>query len=519
MIFRHKFTETLTVCLSLVLLSSSTTAFASDFRPISLGHVVDTSSADFGGFALWMPVDVDDDGIWELALTLDDESVDVGVFSPRSGVWIDGPHALPVNGRQWGVGDYDDDGSLEYAYRAQDSILLYDPVTQATGFLWTAPIEDWHYESQFISESGWLEYALFWGHTESGSSLVALNYHTHIYYPPIGGFAHGYVDEWTTYVYDLLTGELKTVFPSGPERYHFISNYPDANSVTLAYDQKRQSRYFRMTEDTLDDDDILRVVTPAWEVCYSGTFPQGGTYHDFYFEYLASATLTQSGQTYLASTFTRSRRSSRYSQEPPVLTAHQDESTDTVWTDTYVEDQGYAGLAAFDLDGAGVDRWILPLASGSGWEIRDIETGSIIDTLIGLPTADLQTGPLFHAGTNDLFYLDNASLYVWDKPTSVDDREPHLVSVPREYSLLACPNPFNSSVRLTWPADVQAKRLAIFNILGQLTRAFDLGTGTARGSLEWNGCDQNGRAMPSGVYFARLQAKNSTALTKLVLLK
>jgi hypothetical protein len=91
--------------------------------------------------------------------------------------------------------------------------------------------------------------------------------------------------------------------------------------------------------------------------------------------------------------------------------------------------------------------------------------------------------------------------------------------LPSNISLLAYPNPFNTCVRLSWPPNADASNLQILNVLGQKVQSYALGEQPHVTSIEWNGCDQNGRAMPSGVYFARLQAKIGTALTKLVLLK
>ncbi len=83
------------------------------------------------------------------------------------------------------------------------------------------------------------------------------------------------------------------------------------------------------------------------------------------------------------------------------------------------------------------------------------------------------------------------------------------------------PNPFNLStvIRFTLPerADV---RLEIFNVLGQSVRvlmASPLSAGEQ--TIVWNGKTDDGREAPSGIFFYRLQAGETSLVRKMILLK
>jgi subtilisin family serine protease len=83
------------------------------------------------------------------------------------------------------------------------------------------------------------------------------------------------------------------------------------------------------------------------------------------------------------------------------------------------------------------------------------------------------------------------------------------------------PNPFNprTTIRFSLPAAQQA-RLCVYNTLGQMVRVLHDGTAAAGEYLvEWDGCDESGRTVASGVYFYRLTAETETITRKMVFLK
>ncbi len=86
------------------------------------------------------------------------------------------------------------------------------------------------------------------------------------------------------------------------------------------------------------------------------------------------------------------------------------------------------------------------------------------------------------------------------------------------------PNPFNmqTTIRFFTPQNMRGKRAAliIYNVLGQKVRTFHLGavsSGTHR--LVWNGRNQTGNVVTSGVYFYRLKVGQYVQMRRMLLMK
>ena len=94
--------------------------------------------------------------------------------------------------------------------------------------------------------------------------------------------------------------------------------------------------------------------------------------------------------------------------------------------------------------------------------------------------------------------------------------------LPQEYALAQnYPNPFNPGTMLAFdvPVDVHVN-LSIFNVLGQQVRILtDRDYVVGRYELEWNGRDDNGDPVSTGVYFYRLTAGELVFTKKMMLLK
>ncbi len=86
-------------------------------------------------------------------------------------------------------------------------------------------------------------------------------------------------------------------------------------------------------------------------------------------------------------------------------------------------------------------------------------------------------------------------------------------SLPKEFSLgQNYPNPFNpaTSISYTIPQDASV-RLTIYNILGQkITTLVDEQISSGFHSVKWNGANDSGTQVASGLYFYRLEAKHTT---------
>ncbi|MCK4680586.1 T9SS type A sorting domain-containing protein, partial [bacterium] len=83
------------------------------------------------------------------------------------------------------------------------------------------------------------------------------------------------------------------------------------------------------------------------------------------------------------------------------------------------------------------------------------------------------------------------------------------------------PNPFNPTTSIAYDLPESGRvRLDVFSAAGDLVVTIEDGFREAgRHEAVWKGVDAAGRALPSGVYFARLEAGTETAVHKMVLLK
>ena len=83
------------------------------------------------------------------------------------------------------------------------------------------------------------------------------------------------------------------------------------------------------------------------------------------------------------------------------------------------------------------------------------------------------------------------------------------------------PNPFNPETTISFNLPkAGAASLNVYNVKGQLVKTLVNGQlGFGNHSIVWNGTDNNGAAVSSGVYYYRLNADNKTETRKMVLVK
>jgi len=83
------------------------------------------------------------------------------------------------------------------------------------------------------------------------------------------------------------------------------------------------------------------------------------------------------------------------------------------------------------------------------------------------------------------------------------------------------PNPFNPMTNIAYELDREAPvTLAIYNVLGQKVR--DLVRGEIQKGLnevKWDGQDNGGRDLGSGIYFCRLMAGREVITHRIVLIR
>jgi len=103
--------------------------------------------------------------------------------------------------------------------------------------------------------------------------------------------------------------------------------------------------------------------------------------------------------------------------------------------------------------------------------------------------------------------------------TGIDDEE--LGTTPVYVLEGASPNPFNPVTTVTYKAPADASvRLAIYNVAGRLVRTLVEGeVGTGHRTVVWDGRDDRGAEVESGVYFCLMEADGFRDTAKMVLMK
>lgn len=83
------------------------------------------------------------------------------------------------------------------------------------------------------------------------------------------------------------------------------------------------------------------------------------------------------------------------------------------------------------------------------------------------------------------------------------------------------PNPFNSETSISYTLQISAQiSINIYNITGQLVRTLvDDKKQAGFYSLKWDGRDETGNSVSSGIYFSRLESGNKIISGKMLLIK
>jgi hypothetical protein len=84
----------------------------------------------------------------------------------------------------------------------------------------------------------------------------------------------------------------------------------------------------------------------------------------------------------------------------------------------------------------------------------------------------------------------------------------------------AYPNPFNPNTNLSFTLpNATAYSMNIYNVAGQLVRSYEGMGNVGLNVITWDGKDNAGNEVSSGVYFCKLSAGSFTATNKMVMMK
>ena len=155
-------------------------------------------------------------------------------------------------------------------------------------------------------------------------------------------------------------------------------------------------------------------------------------------------------------------------------------------------------------------------SSWSSWTSVGLSTSVTVSDLEGGRTYNFEVRAVNGAG-------DGASSSSSDTlPRSPPAKPVSLQAMPDTLAMVAAPNPFNPSTTLYLQLPMRSVvELTIYNLSGQVVRTLldydelDAGYHT----IDWDGRNQQGQPVTSGVYLSRLRAGNKTLVSKLVLLR
>jgi hypothetical protein len=159
-----------------------------------------------------------------------------------------------------------------------------------------------------------------------------------------------------------------------------------------------------------------------------------------------------------------------------------------------------------------------PLAGA--WILRDMQDASL-PWASGFEGLNFQPGQQYQAydPAESLYAVVEYAILILKKPTWVEQEQD---ASPATFELLqSYPNPFNNQTmigyRLSTPSRVS---LTIYNVLGQKVRTL-VSDKMQHGmvSVAWDGKDDQGKDLSSGIYFYRLQSDQFSETKRMVLLK
>ena len=128
--------------------------------------------------------------------------------------------------------------------------------------------------------------------------------------------------------------------------------------------------------------------------------------------------------------------------------------------------------------------------------------------------ADGSTG-----GDNVDIYLDN--IYFWNDPTILSNEDESFSIIPEVFSSKAYPNPFNPYVKISYELpNLENVTVNIVNLLGQNVKTL-VNSIHSPGSYTytWNGKDEKGLDVNSGMYFAIINYESGRSILKITYLK
>ncbi|MBD3165419.1 T9SS type A sorting domain-containing protein [bacterium] len=126
---------------------------------------------------------------------------------------------------------------------------------------------------------------------------------------------------------------------------------------------------------------------------------------------------------------------------------------------------------------------------------------------------------------DDYVAVGNEGELMWFRFTGLTsdapERDAELIALPSEMELSCYPNPFNASTTITCTLDRPGEvRVTVYDLLGrEVRRLHDGRMQPGVHEIHWDGLASDGAALPSGMYFVRLQDGGRQRTSKAMLLR
>ena len=166
------------------------------------------------------------------------------------------------------------------------------------------------------------------------------------------------------------------------------------------------------------------------------------------------------------------------------------------------EDSGWAGSAM--ADGADLENWAVEMLID--WHDSDPVSTKEID----------RNDAVYAIQNNRNPFIDHPEYveYVYDPQSGIEGDVCN-----SELNVFASPNPFSSSVQISYNLDLESSvTVQVFDVHGRLVSQVQNNTYTESGfhQLTWNGTNQIGAAVDSGIYFIVLSSESFSASARMV---
>jgi hypothetical protein len=170
-------------------------------------------------------------------------------------------------------------------------------------------------------------------------------------------------------------------------------------------------------------------------------------------------------------------------------------------------------------NGTGPDyQFVFPSVTSFDWTQYTLDL-IVPDSVAGAATVALSTRLHVYSTFVGTVYFDDLDVEKISSTTGVKVAKaniPHIFDLSNNY-----PNPFNPSTKINYSVPTNGMvSLMVFNILGQRVRTLaNAPMAAGQYSITWDGRNDAGSTLSSGVYFYRLQAGQMAIVKKMLLLK